>query len=392
MDVDSTIYEAVNLRVRHAYSVLDVRTERTDDGNHVKLLQLRNPWAQQSWSGMWSDRDQIWDRNPRLKSRLKPNSSHDGIFWINFRDMMFYFDSVDICKVQMGRYLYEVRTQGVFPDSAKIPPTTFFLEVNTPTEIDLSIFQQGSRSVEGSGRHPVDLCVCVYRSNASAAAAAQGSEVNLGPLVVASRRQVKRHGSCREWFEVGYYQIITLAFNHWVSAFGGGRVSSTSSRLGPEPPKYVLALHSTKEVSISYFRPSTYILADAVIELAMKKGEFKDLRDCATCYYLAHGWAGLIIVAENRHPDRYLQIMCDCEESVNVVSTRGRMRTVDCVPPLHKQVLVVLTQLDGHSGFTITHKEVHRMAGWGLGDWSAERDHDPPLNHEVSPLHKPRPL
>lgn len=56
-----------------------------------------------------------------------------------------YFDSVDICKVQTGRDLYEVRTQGVFPDSAKLPPTTFFLEVNTPTEIDLSIFQQGSR-------------------------------------------------------------------------------------------------------------------------------------------------------------------------------------------------------------------------------------------------------
>lgn len=47
-----------------------------------------------------------------------------------------------------------------------------------------------TRSVEGSGRHPVDLCVCVYRSGASAAGATPGSEVSLGPLVVASRRQV----------------------------------------------------------------------------------------------------------------------------------------------------------------------------------------------------------
>ncbi|XP_035665817.1 calpain-15-like, partial [Branchiostoma floridae] len=348
------------------------------------LLRMRNPWGRFSWKGDWSDSSPLW--TPEMRDRLLAHGASEGVFWMCLADVMKYFDCIDICKVRPN--WSEVRVSGVIPNFAGGPIKIALVTVFQPTEVEICLHQESLRNNEKSSRSPVDLCVCLYR----AAGMTGRGRMGVSKLVQTSKRSVQSSVGCTAMLEPGEYVVVCMGYNHWTTGVDMQGVKNPG-RLTNFPP-YVLAVYSSKKVMVDQVDPPDNVLADAVVQLALARGKKHEGREGMTCYYLTHGWAGLVVVVENRHPDRYLQVQCDCKESFNVVSTRWQLRTVDSVPPLHRQVVVVLSQLEGSFGYSISHKLKHRMSLYpSLGDWAPRgATHFPHLTEDVVGLHSPRPL
>ncbi len=111
-------------------------------------------------------------------------------------------------------------------------------------------------------------------------------------------------------------------------------------------------------------------------------------------YNLIGGWAGLMIGVENQTKDSYLQVKCDCSASLNVVSTRGTLMTLDSIPPRHRQIIVILSQLEMSARFSAKNKLSHRLSKEkDLGNWANPGVRNvPEIHHCLKGLHKPRPI
>lgn len=86
----------------HTYSLTDVASAKTKQGEIIELVKVRNPWGnKQEWKGQMSDDSPLWETivdDQREALQMNKNPA-DGEFWMPFKSFLTFFDSVEICLI-----------------------------------------------------------------------------------------------------------------------------------------------------------------------------------------------------------------------------------------------------------------------------------------------------
>jgi hypothetical protein len=102
------LYKTLGLGMGHAYSVMSARK---CEGH--RLLKIRNPWGNSTeWTGAWSDASPLWQQHPSVANACEfAGGKDDGTFWMDFDDVLKYFDGGGVCFVHKDWYDYRVKGQ-----------------------------------------------------------------------------------------------------------------------------------------------------------------------------------------------------------------------------------------------------------------------------------------
>ena len=114
----------------HEYSLIGVATVTGSDGKPHKLVQVRNPWGQGEWQGLWNDNCKMW--TPEARARLGHVKADDGLFWIEFSDFCKQFDDVVVCKFEDSYFLSNIARSIKF--DAPVKSFAVLVHVRTPGE------------------------------------------------------------------------------------------------------------------------------------------------------------------------------------------------------------------------------------------------------------------
>ncbi|KAJ4387788.1 hypothetical protein N0V93_008390 [Gnomoniopsis smithogilvyi] len=89
-------YTASGVVTGHAYSILRATEEVDENGNKLRLVQIRNPWGRRSqdgmvgeWNGRWSDGSKEW--TSYWMKKLNHTFGDDGVFWMLYEDVLETF-------------------------------------------------------------------------------------------------------------------------------------------------------------------------------------------------------------------------------------------------------------------------------------------------------------
>ncbi|KEG09388.1 calpain family cysteine protease-like protein [Trypanosoma grayi] len=138
------LFEKAGLALGHAYTVLAVKHFPL---HGLCMLKIRNPWANKvEWSGDWSDNSAMWKTYPLIKVICRPEKKADGIFWIEWKDFVRFFEDGCVCFYRPG--YHEYRIPGVF--HWEIPNVVLEVVVKERFEAWLVLVQKSTRGLHSS--------------------------------------------------------------------------------------------------------------------------------------------------------------------------------------------------------------------------------------------------
>ncbi|EYB98912.1 hypothetical protein Y032_0127g1413 [Ancylostoma ceylanicum] len=351
--VNEEVFRRNGLLAKHAYSVLDVRQE----GEH-RLLRLRNPWGSFVWKGKWSNNWNGWPQD--LKRKLLSGEPSTGTFWISYDDFLSHFDSVDIAKIRWYQGWAELRIPiqmgGEFMNSDR----AVRILIEEPTEVCLTLFQGGARTAHDQ----VDLLICVHMVSTSG---------TIGDLICRSARKLEAFVSTGDVFlRSGQYIIVC----HSLTTLGTRKIHGC------------LAIHSSKPMFADMVPCPPAVYTDSLVQLALKEGKLHSSLNGVFPRYITENFSGLLLMVDNVLEDMWVHVKVECSNSTNVLSSRGTLDVADSIPPLSRQIIMILTHFEPTQTYLVQHQLLVRVSHrHALGDFTIVRNgartgsesHSPPF-------------
>ncbi|KHJ87489.1 hypothetical protein OESDEN_12739 [Oesophagostomum dentatum] len=251
--------------------------------------------------------------------------------------------SVDIAKIRWYHGWAELRIPmqmgGIFLNSDK----AVRILIEEPTEVCLSLFQSGARTAHDQ----VDLLICVHMVSASG---------TIGELVCRSPRKLEAFVTTGDVFlRPGYYIVIC----HSITTLGSRKIQGH------------LAIHSSKPIFADMISCPAAMYTDSLVQLTLKEGRLHSSLNGVYPRYITDDFSGLLLMVENVLEDMWVHVKVECSHSVNVLSSRGTLDVADSIPPLSRQIIMILTHFEPTQTYLVQHqlwvRVSHRHA---LGDFA----------------------